>query len=148
AAHYMQRFIKAVRKYGLDRRYGAVPVTYAADFVVLCRHEAAEVLDTTRRWMTSIGLALNEAKTRVCNARCESFDFLGYTFGPMHSPRTARYNGARPSKKALASIREKIRRRLRPGNHAPWMEVARDLRMPCRETRPRAGCGKSACPVR
>jgi len=35
--------------------------------------------------MTSIGLALNETKTRVCNARCDPFDFLGYTFGPMHS---------------------------------------------------------------
>ena len=95
---YMHRFIKAFRKYGLDRRYGAVLVTYADDFVVLCRHDAAEVLETTRRWMTSIGLALNENKTRVCNARCESFDFLGYTFGPMYSPRTGgRYNGARPS---------------------------------------------------
>src|SRR5262249_60650686 len=114
---YMHRFIKAFRKYGLDRRYGAVLVTYADDFVVLCRHGAGEVLDTTRRWMTSIGLALNETKTRGCNARCESFDFLGYTFGPMYSPRTGgRYNGARPSKKALASIRDKIRRRLRPGN--------------------------------
>jgi len=125
---YMHRFIKAFRKYGLDRRYGAVLVTYADDFVVLCRHEAAEVLDTTRRWITSIGLALNETKTRVCNARCESFDFLGYTFGPMHSPRTGgRYNGARPSKNAVASMRDKIRRRLRPGHHAPWEEVAGDL---------------------
>src|SRR6516164_7253300 len=101
------------------------PRQCSTPLVVLCRHGAAEVLDTTRRWMTSIGLALNETKTRVCNARCESFDFLGYTFGPMHSPRTGgRYNGARPSKKAMASIRDKIRRRLRPGNQAPWVEVA------------------------
>jgi RNA-directed DNA polymerase len=125
---YMHRFIKAFRRYGLDRRYGAVLVTYADDFVVLCRHDAAEVVETTRRWMTSIGLTLNEHKTRVCNARCESFDFLGYTFGPMHSPRTGgRYNGARPSRKAVASIKERIRQRLRPGNQAPWEEVARDL---------------------
>lgn len=125
---YMHRFIKAFRMYGLDRRYGAVLVTYADDFVVLCRHGAAEVVDTTRRWMASIGLALNENKTRVCHARCESFDFLGYTFGPMHSPRTGGcYNGARPSKKAVASIKDTIRRRLRPGHHAPWEEVVRDL---------------------
>jgi RNA-directed DNA polymerase len=125
---YMHRFIKAFRTYGLDRQYGAVLVTYADDFVVLCRHGAAEVLATTRRWMASIGLALNENKTRVCHARCESFDFLGYTFGPMYSPRTGgRYNGARPSRKAVASINDNIRRRLRPGNHAPWDEVARDL---------------------
>ena len=125
---YMHRFIKAFRTYGLDRRYGAVLVTYADDFVVLCRHGATEVLDTTRRWMTRIGLTLNDTKTRVCDARCESFDFLGYTFGPMHSPRTGRrYNGARPSTKALASIRAKIRRRLRPGNTAPWEEVVSAL---------------------
>ena len=103
-------------------------VTYADDFVVLCRHDADEVLATTRRWRVSIGLALNETKTRVCNARCESFDFLGYTFEPMYSPRTGgRYNGARPSRKAVASIKDNIRRRLRPGNQAPWEEVARDL---------------------
>src|SRR5262245_5818349 len=93
---YMHRFIKAFRKYGLDRRYDAVLVTYADDFVVLCRHGAAEVLDTTRRWMASIGLALNEDKTRVCHARSASFDFLGYTFVPLYSPRTGGcYPGAR-----------------------------------------------------
>jgi len=125
---YMHRFIKAFRTYGLDRRYGAVLVTYADDFVVLCRHGAGEVVETTRRWMASIGLVLNEHKTRVCNARCESFDFLSYTFGPMYSPRTGgRYNGAQPSKMAVACIRETIRQQLRPGNQAPWEEVARDL---------------------
>ena len=45
ATIYLHRFIKAFRKYGLDRRYGAVLVTYADDFVVLCRRDAAEVLD-------------------------------------------------------------------------------------------------------
>src|ERR1700674_5013962 len=125
---YMHRFIKAFRKYGLDRRYGAVLVTYADDFVVLCQHGATEVLDTTRRWMASIGLALNETKTRVCKARREFFEFLGYTFGPLYSQRTGgRYNGAQPSRNAVASIKDNIRQRLRPGNPAPWEEVARAL---------------------
>jgi RNA-directed DNA polymerase len=125
---YMHRYIKAFRRYGLDRKYGAQLVTYADDLVVLCRHGAHEVLEKTRRWMASIGLALNEGKTGVRNARCESFDFLGYTFGPMYSPRTGgRYNGARPSKKAIASIKGAIRRRLRNGNQAPWADVVRRL---------------------
>ena len=72
---YMHRFIKAFRQHGLDRRYGAVLVTYADDFVVLCRHGAAEVLETTRRWMASIGLALNEDKTRLRDARCDVLRF-------------------------------------------------------------------------
>jgi RNA-directed DNA polymerase len=125
---YMHRFIKAFRKYGLDRRYGAVLVTYADDFVVLCRQGAAEVLDITRRWMAGIGLALNDDKTRVCNARCESFDFLGYTFGPMYSPRNGgRYPGARPSRKAVMSVKNTIRQRLRRGSPVSWEELARDL---------------------
>jgi RNA-directed DNA polymerase len=125
---YMHRYIKAFRKYGLDRRHGAVLVTYADDFVVLCRHGADEVLETTRRWMASIGLSLNDTKTRVCNARCEPFTFLGYTFGPMYSPRTGRrYNGARPSARAVASIKDRIRQHLRPGNQAPWEEVVKPL---------------------
>ena len=73
-------------------------------------------------------VSLNDDKTRLRNARCESFDFLGYTFGPMYSPRTGgRYNGVRPSKKAIASVKDAIRQRLRPGNQAPWEEVVRAL---------------------
>jgi RNA-directed DNA polymerase len=125
---YMHRFIHAFRASGLDRRYGAVLITYADDFVILCRHGAAEVLETTRRWMTRIGLAMNETKTRVCNARRTAFDFLGYTFTPMYSPRTGgRYHGARPSRKALASVKGTIRHELRPGNQRPWREVAERL---------------------
>ena len=37
-----------------------------------------------------LGLGLNEAKTRVCDAERESFDFLGYTFGPMVFRRTGK----------------------------------------------------------
>src|SRR5262249_17798317 len=124
----LHRFIKAFRRYGLDHRYGAVLVTYADDFVVLRRHGAAEVLATTRRWMASIGLALHEDKTRVCKARCEPLDVLGYTFGPLYSPRTGGcYPGARPSRKAVASIKDAIRQRLWRGNPASWEELVRDL---------------------
>lgn len=35
------------------------------------------------RWFHAMGLTLNEQKTRVCDGRRESFNFLGYTFGPM-----------------------------------------------------------------
>src|SRR5207245_10231244 len=137
---YMRRYIKAFRRYGLDQKYGAQLVTYADDLVVLCRQGAPEVLEKTRGWMGSIGLALNEGKTGVRDARCESFDFLGYTFGPMYSPRTGgRYNGARPSKKAIASIKGAIRRRLRTGNHAPWAEVVSRLNRTVR------GCAACFC---
>jgi hypothetical protein len=71
---YTHRYIKAFRRYGLDQKYGAQLVTYADDLVVLCRHGAHEVLEKTRGWMGRIGLALNEGKTCVRDARCESFE--------------------------------------------------------------------------
>ena len=57
-------------------------VNYADDFVILSRGHAAQALEWTRGAMTTLGLTLNEEKTSVRDARQESFDFLGYTFGP------------------------------------------------------------------
>lgn len=125
---YMHRFIKAFRKYKLAERYGAELVSYADDFVVLCKHGAQEALEVIRRWMTSIGLSLNEQKTSVKNVRTEPFEFLGYRFGNMYSPRKGtRYLGATPSKKAIAGLRAKVRGHLRRGNQAPWPKVAGSL---------------------
>lgn len=125
---YMHRYIKAFRKHGLDKRHHAELVNFADDFVVLCAKDAQGALETTRRWMTSMGLRLNETKTRICNAWDESFDFLGYTFGPRYWPVNGRrYPAAMPSKKAVKRLQEKVRGHLSPGNHEPWPEVVRTL---------------------
>ena len=125
---YMHRYIKAFRKHGLEERFGAVLVTYADDFVVLCKRDAQQALDVTRKWMERIGLKLNEEKTCIRNPYSESFNFLGYTFGKMYSPRTGgAYLGAKPSKKAFARLREKLQSILRPGNHEPWPMITKEL---------------------
>ncbi len=125
---YMNRFLKVFRLRGLDRRYGARLVHYADDFVVLCRTGAPEVLAQSRRWFTQMGLTLNERKTRVCDGRRESFDFLGYTFGPMRYRKDGHwYLGAAPAKKAVTRVKGRIRQILRPGNQAPWVEVKDEL---------------------
>jgi RNA-directed DNA polymerase len=121
---YMHRFIRAFRKYKMGERFGAVLVNYADDFVVLCRRDAAAVLEITRQWMSRIGLSLNEKKTCLREAREESFQFLGYTFGPEYSPRTGdRYLGASPSKKATDRLKDRLRALLSRGNKAPIEEV-------------------------
>ena len=125
---YMHRFIKAFRKYGLAERYGAELVTYADDFVVLCQHGAREALEVIRGWMTRIGLSLNARKTSVKDAWVEPFEFLGYRFGVLYSPRKGtRYLGASPSKKSISRLRAAVRGHLHRGNQAPWPEVARAL---------------------
>jgi RNA-directed DNA polymerase len=127
---YMNRYLKVFRLHELDRRYGARLVNYADDFVVLCRHGAAEVLEQTRRWFARMGLTLNEQKTRVCDGRREGFVFLGYTFGPMRSRKDGyRYVGAAPAPKAVQRVKGRIRQMLAPANQAPWDEVVQALNL-------------------
>jgi len=71
-----------LRLTGRDDVFQARIISYADDFVILGRDHATEALAWTRSVMMRLGLTLNEAKTSVKDARQESFDFLGYTFGP------------------------------------------------------------------
>ena len=74
--------------------------------------------------MTKLGLTLNEAKTSVKNARQESFDFLGYTFGP----RTFQANGTmvsgrKPVQEECAAGQDEGRRAAGAGQQGSWPEV-------------------------
>src|SRR5438093_10774569 len=78
--------------------------------------------------MGRIGLTLNETKTRIVDGHEESFDFLGYTYGPERHRKDGHwYLSAKPSKKSLKRVKEGVRKVLRPGNEAPWPQVASRL---------------------
>jgi RNA-directed DNA polymerase len=99
-------------------------VNYADDFVILSRSKAKEALEWTRQVVMRLGLTLNEVKTNIKQARKESFDFLGYTFGPHCYRKTGqRYTGASPSKKSVARIKQKVGDLLVPRNMGTWAEV-------------------------
>lgn len=121
---YMHRFLRAWRERGKDRQFLAHIVNYADDFVILTKRHADEALEWTRWALENIGLTLNERKTRVCNARQEPFDFLGYTFGPERHRRDGHwYLSAKPSKKSVQRMKETVRQHLRQGIITPWPEV-------------------------
>jgi len=125
---YMNRFLKYWRLSGRSSAYQAHVLSYADDFVILSRGYAEEALAWTRQVMVRLGLALNEAKTSIRNARQESFDFLGYAFGPHHYRKDGHwYLGASPSKKSLLRLKERVGEILVPGNQAPWAEVRDQL---------------------
>ena len=95
---YMRRFVLGWKTLGHETRYQARIVNYADDFVILCRRRADDALVAMRDMMRRLKLTVNETKTHVCRLPAGSFDFLGYTFGRMYSPRTGgAYLGARPA---------------------------------------------------
>ena len=102
---YMRRFVLGWKTLGHEQRFQARIVNYADDFVILCRSRADEAAAAMRGMMQQLKLTVNEAKTHVCRLPTESFDFLGYTFGRMHSPRNGHaYLGLRPAKKKVLGI--------------------------------------------
>jgi RNA-directed DNA polymerase len=126
---YMNRFLKLWRLRQCDKAFRAHLINYADDFVILSRGCAHEALAWTRAVMIRIGLSINEAKTSVKDARTESFDFLGYTFGPKYGCREGgqKYLGACPSRKSVQRIKTKIGNLLVPGNKGSWPQVQRRL---------------------
>ena len=107
---YMRRFVMAWKQFGLDERLGSCIVTYADDLVILCRRgNADEAAKWMRKIMGQLKLTVNEEKTRVCRIPEESFDFLGYTFGKLYSPKTGKARlGMRPSKRSIKSMVRKL----------------------------------------
>jgi RNA-directed DNA polymerase len=125
---YMNRFLKHWRRTGRGEAYRAHVVSYADDFVILSSGFADEALAWTRMVMSKLGLALNETKTVVRDARHERFDFLGYSFGPHHYRKDGHwYLGASPSKKSVQRLKAKVSDILLPGNTAGWLEVRGQL---------------------
>jgi RNA-directed DNA polymerase len=104
----MRRFVLGWEKLGLRQSLGSRIVTYTDDLVILCRRgKAEEALHWMREIMGKLKLTVNAEKTRICKVPEGEFDFLGFTFGPMYSPRTGQARLAlRPSKKSIRRMIE------------------------------------------
>jgi len=118
-----------------NRRRAGVPVMriirYADDFVVMvagARCDAEALWDEVGSVLAPMGLRLSEEKTRVCHID-EGFDFLGWRI--QRRARRGR-SGKRavytyPSKKALASIVDRVRSLTRREQHRTLAELLRRL---------------------
>ncbi len=126
---YINRLLRHWRKTGASERLGQI-VSYADDFVILCasRRQAEESLALVSHWLAKLGLTIHPTKTRLCYAREEPFDFLGYTFGPARHWLTGkRFISAWPSKKAQKRLKEKVNTLLLRGNPTPWPKLQERL---------------------
>jgi RNA-directed DNA polymerase len=125
ANRYMNRYLRHWRNQGRGEAYRAHVVNYADDFVILSRGHAEEALAWTRQVMTKLGLTVNETKTALRDARQESFDFLGYSFGPHHYRKDGHwYLGASPSRKSVQRLKTRVAEIVIPSNVAPGTKCA------------------------
>ncbi len=96
-------------KHQLRWKLKARIVRYADDFVVLCAGKVDEPLATVRHVLERLDLTLNEAKTRIVDARQESFNFLGFAIRVSKSWKSGKsYPHVCPAPKSLAKIKERI----------------------------------------
>jgi len=101
-----------------ERRHDAHIVRYADDFVILCSQRPEFYLDQARAVLDRLGLTLNAKKTRILNAREDTFDFLGHRFAIRASKRSGELKTFYyPTPKAMKSVKTKIREVVRTGQH-------------------------------
>ncbi len=109
------------------RGHDAHVVRYADDFVILCKERPEFYLDQARQVLDRLGLTLNEKKTRIVNAREDTFDFLGHRFAVQPSKRTGVVSTFYyPSPKAMNSVKKKIREVVRTGQHLNLPQLVKD----------------------
>jgi len=107
---YMRRFVLGWKTLGHEQRFQARIVNYADDFVICCkRYKGPRANDAMRSMMERLKLTVNETKTKPCRLPQETFDFLGYTFGRLYSPRKGTaYLGACPARKKIRKLCDSI----------------------------------------
>ncbi len=100
------------------RPHDAHIVRYADDFVILCNSRPEFYLEQAKKVLDRLGLTLNTQKTKIVNAREESFDFLGHRFAAQPSKITGKLKTYYyPTPKAMKSVKTKIRDVVRKGQH-------------------------------
>jgi RNA-directed DNA polymerase len=119
----------------LRRRRSGVPamriIRYADDFLVMIngqRADAEALWDEIGTVLAPMGLRLSEAKTRVCHVD-DGFDFLGWRIQrrPWRSRAGKKAVYTWPSKKALASVMDKVRALTRRAEHRTLADLLRRL---------------------
>jgi hypothetical protein len=83
------------------------------------RNIPKEVLSKLKELLDRMGLTLNENKTKLINARNQTFDFLGFTVRYSNDlfVKGKKYWEIFSSRKSEAKIRERIREFLKSGGH-------------------------------
>lgn len=85
-------------------------IRYADDILIVSKYKAEGYKMKLERIIRSMKLRLKDKKTRIINARKQTFDFLGFTFMKKPSRRDGKVRAYyMPSAKAVKTIKKKVR---------------------------------------
>lgn len=110
-------------------KHGIRIIRYADDFVLMGNEIPNEIIEKLLALLSRMGLAINEAKTKLIDAKQKSFNFLGFSIRydlDIHG-RKSRYWNITPSKKSEKKIRENIREYLSKHGHCNVMTITAEL---------------------
>ncbi|MGZ8160402.1 MAG: group II intron reverse transcriptase/maturase [Methylobacter sp.] len=106
---YLHLLDRIWEKHHLRWKLKARIVRYADDFVVLCAGAVDAPLATVRHVLDRLDLELNETKTRMVDARQESFNFLGFAIRVSKGLKSGKsYPHVCPAPKSLAKIKDRM----------------------------------------
>ena len=114
---------------GYFSKRGIKMIRYADDFVLMSRHIEQESIIKVHNYLDRMGLIINTDKSKLVNAREESFDFLGFTFRYDQSlfSNGGKFWNVYPKSKSQKKIRQKIRSKLKTIGHYPAYKVVSEL---------------------
>lgn len=115
---------------GYFGRKGISMIRYADDFLLMTRHMNQEVIHKLHKYLERMGLTINEEKSRIINAKEESFDFLGFTIRYdrcIFRSKTDKFWNIFPRKQSSKRIRQKIDTKLKQIGHFPAKLVVKEL---------------------
>jgi hypothetical protein len=107
---YLHLFDRAFFIYCQATGHKAHLVRYADDFVILTRGAVKETYDRVKQVLERMDLTLHEEKSRLLDARKESFDFLGFTFCRKKNFKRGKViTLVEPSRKSEQKFRDQVR---------------------------------------
>ena len=127
---YLNLLDKIVNKAtGMFRYAGVEIIRYADDFVLMGREIPDKCIDYLKYLLGRMKLTLNTEKTKMLNAKVDSFDFLGFTFRYSKDTygRNIKYWNVEPSAKSLNKIRANVSKCLKENGHCNPATISRKL---------------------
>lgn len=97
-----------------EKYYRGELIRYADDFVVLTAKQPYGILKTLQGIIKSLGLEINEKKTKILDMEKDELIFLGHSHKKIYDARKkVRYIISYPSANAMKAIKDKIRKQTR-----------------------------------